>query len=214
MPTSSPPFIAPFIAPLRNSANSFHTLPSAPKDRTQVHEVVAGRVWQVCAEPTLAGGGRGALRISADPSAMPALVSVFPWQMPGAAAAIQIYRSRAAAMTQQMPGSSAEGGGQGKPITKGDNGVHGSVGEESKEEAWAWLAAESAGLVYAGLLGRCKTARHALRRLQETMQGAREEVEAASERTKAEVRGARGQLAPAGASAVQTLLSLRWAVLV
>ena len=145
---------------------------------------------------------------------MPALVSAFPWQMPGAAAAIQIYRSRAAAMTQQMPGSSAEGGGQGKPITKGDNGVHGSVGEESKEEAWAWLAAESAGLVYAGLLGRCKTARHALRRLQETMQGAREEVEAASERTKAEVRGARGQLAPAGASAVQTLLSLRWAVLV
>ena len=183
-----------------------------------MHEVVAGRVWQVCAKPAMAGG-RGALRVSADPSAMPALVSAFPWQMPGAAAAIQIYRSRAEARSLQVPGASAEGSGPGRPTTKGTKGnkiVYGSVGEESEEEdeARAWLAAESAGLVYTGLLGRCKTARHALRRLQEQVQGAREEVETASERAKAEVRGARGQLAPAGASAVQTLLALRWAGLV
>ena len=184
-----------------------------------MHEIVAGRVRQVCSQPAImAGGSRGALRVSADPSVMPALVSAFPWQMPGAAAAIQIYRSRAEAMSQHvMPGASAEGDVQGRPTTKGtkgDQGVDGSVGKESEEEARAWLAAESAGLVYTGLLGRCKTARHALRRLQEQVQGAREEVEAASERAKAEVRGARGQLAPAGASAVQTLLSLRWAGLV
>lgn len=216
---------------------------------TQVHEVIAGRVWRTLAAPP---GGRGAAGdpeltsgVSADPSAMPALVSPFPWQMPGAAAAVSMARQEiaaaavAAAVTAatrsqgQQPGvtqgakgsigddrsegkdTGAKGGGLGslaaKTVQQGGigGGDDAGGGGEDTEEARAWLAAESAGLVYEGLQGRCKSVRHALRRLQERVEAAREEVDAATGRVKAEIRGAKGRLGPAESPAVQTLLGLR-----